>query len=341
MKSPATGDLAPRVACLEDPGGWNYVAWGLLVCMGDLHKLTGLAGRQGCVVSAEQLYRLGFTDREIEGLVARGALYRIYHGVYAIVPRQHLTVKGHLTAARVAAGEHAFFSDHTAAAIRGLEKINTRRIEMTIPVGHTPPQRTGLIFHRTRTEIDWREVGWCGGFRVSTVPRLLIELSGRRARNETLEGLLAEAVRNNIFDPHALEKMLTRHDRRPGVGRLKEVADYYRPLPDRKSEFERIFDRETADRSEIPPCERNVMLGDDKHGVWEIDCWWPAQRVALELDGRRYHTALQDYDKDRRKDTALQLMRIFPMRASYWMWKRDKEGVIADLLGLLALSAAA
>jgi hypothetical protein len=55
------------------------------------------------------------------------------------------------------------------------------------------------------------------------------------------------------------------------------------------------------------------------------------------LDGRRYHAAQADFEKDRRKDTALQLLRIMPIRASYWMWVRDKERVIADLLALLAL----
>jgi hypothetical protein len=27
------------------------------------------------------------------------------------------------------------------------------------------------------------------------------------------------------------------------------------------------------------------------------------------------------------------------MRASYWMWRRDKDGVIRDLLAMLALGA--
>src|SRR6202034_1033586 len=116
--------------------------------------------------------------------------------------------------------------------------------------------------------------------------------------------------------------------------------DYYRPLGDRKSELERMFQREHAHRREIPPCERNVELTDTHGVVWEVDCLWREQGVALELDGRRFHAAQRDYDKDRRKDTALQLMRISPMRASYWMFVKDQEGVFADLLALLALGAA-
>jgi hypothetical protein len=232
----------------------------------------------------------------------------------------------------LAAGPGAFFSGRTAAGIRGLQKIHTGRIEMTLPIGHTRPKRTGLIFHRTTTPIDSLEVSWCGGFRTSTVPRLLLELA-RSEHNRVITKLLTEACRADGFDPHALERMLTRHSQMPGAGKLKRVADYYRPLPSRKSELERMFDGEHARHPEIPPCERNVRLG-----IWEIDCWWPEQRVALELDGRRYHAAQADFDKDRYKDTQLQLMAIRPMRVSYWMWTDDCELQLANLAAMLALA---
>ena len=296
-------------------------------------RLIQFAGRQHNVVSLAELYRLGFSWDDIRTMIRQGLLHRIHEGVYAVGP-PNLTVKGHLTAAKLAAGPQAFFSDYTGAAIRGLRSINTRRIEMTLPVGHTPPRRTSLIFHRTTTPIDALEVGWCDGFRVSTVPRLLVELAGRRAGAGTLKQLLTEAVRTDTFDPNALEQMLGRHPRMPGVAMLKEVADYYRPLPDRKSELERMFQRDHARHPEIPPCDRNVMIG-----KWEVDCWWPDHRLALELDGRRYHAAQADFEKDRYKDTQLQLMVIRPMRISYWMWKDDCELQIANIAAMLALPA--
>jgi very-short-patch-repair endonuclease len=270
---------------------------------------------------------------EIRGLVRRGFLHPIHEGVYA-VGHKRLTTRGHLIAATLAGGPGAFFSDRTAAAIRGLGDLDLGRIEMTLPIEHTRPRRrTGIIFHRTTNTIDPLEVTHVNGLPCSTIPRILIEVS-RRAPAAEIEELIAESVRTGQFQPDALEAAIRRHEHRPGVGKLKNIADYYRPLPDRKSELERMFDREHAKRPEIPPCERNIKID-----VWEIDCHWPEQKVALELDGRRYHTAEQDFDKDRRKDTALQLLHLKPMRASYWMWRRDKEAVIRDLLALLALRA--
>src|SRR5581483_11908598 len=132
-----------------------------------------------------------------------------------------------------------------------------------------------------------------------------------QAEDDAISRLLAESVRCGHFDPERLEAAIRRHEGRPGVGRLKQIADYYRPLPDRKSEYERDWDREHARRPEIPPCERNVIF----HG-WELDCHWPEQKVALELDGRHFHTAQLDFEKDRRKDTALQIRQQKPMPAS-------------------------
>jgi hypothetical protein len=59
--------------------------------------------------------------------------------------------------------------------------------------------------------------------------------------------------------------------------------------------------------------------------------------VALELDGRDYHTAVQEMERDRLKDTKLQIMGIKPMRVTDVRWDLDRAGVHRDLLALLEL----
>ncbi|MHB8695889.1 MAG: hypothetical protein ACYDHH_32135 [Solirubrobacteraceae bacterium] len=295
-------------------------------------QIARLADGNAGKVRSTQLLKLGLTYKQIEGRVNRGSLHRRHNGIYAVGYRS-LSPRGQLLAALDAGGGRAFLSHRTAGAVRGLRPPDLNRIHVTVPADHTPKRQAAVIFHRTRNSIDALEVTYVNGLPCSTVPRILIELSKRTPTAE-IEQLIAESVRTGQFKPEALEAAIRRHDHRPGVGKLKTIADYYRPLPDRKSELERMFDREHARRPEIPPCERNVIIDG-----WEIDCHWPQQRVALELDGRRYHTATQDFDKDRRKDTALQLLHLKPMRASYWMWVGGKELVIADLLALLALAA--
>jgi very-short-patch-repair endonuclease len=59
--------------------------------------------------------------------------------------------------------------------------------------------------------------------------------------------------------------------------------------------------------------------------------------VVLELDGRDYHTAVQEMERDRLKDTKLQIRGIKPMRVTGERWDLDRAGVRSDLLALLQL----
>src|SRR5579875_3327076 len=88
-----------------------------------LAALERLAKRQEGVVAVEQLDGLGFTRREVEGLVFRRYLHRVYRGVY-VVGTPRLTRRGCLFAARLACGETAFLSHRTGAGVYGLRAIN-------------------------------------------------------------------------------------------------------------------------------------------------------------------------------------------------------------------------
>jgi very-short-patch-repair endonuclease len=63
---------------------------------------------------------------------------------------------------------------------------------------------------------------------------------------------------------------------------------------------------------------------------------WVGQRVTLELDGRPYHVALDDFDRDRAKDRALTRHRWRPIRVSDLEWEHDRARVLEDLYAVLA-----
>jgi hypothetical protein len=208
--------------------------------------------------------------------------------------------------------------------------INVRTIEVTM-VGDRAYSRPGLIMHRTVKPPAPQDIRTVAPLRYSSVPRLLVELAPRETLEE-LNRLITEAVRKRKLNFQAMEEALAGHARRPGLARLKAALHAYRPRPDRKSDLEREFDAWLVDHPEIPEPLRNVHL--DR---WELDCWWPEQRVALELDGRDYHTAVSEMDRDRLKDTKLQIIGIKPMRVSGDRWDLDRAGVHADLMALLQL----
>jgi len=295
--------------------------------------LARLATRQQGVVSRGQLLRLGLSPQQIHTLVVNRRLHPLHRGVYA-VGHTKLVPDAHLLAALLACGPTSFLSHRTAAAVWGLRPLALRQLEMTIP-GPKAKRRPGITVHRTRAVPHRHEVRTKAGLRVSSVARLLVELASRETEQE-LERLLVAANRSNLLQIDRLQAALERHRRRPGIGKLVRVSAAYRPRPDRKSELERAFDRLLALNPDIPEPERNVAF--DK---WELDCYWPAHGVALELDGRAYHDALANMESDRLKDAKLLAAGVRPMRVTDRRFAADPQGALDDLRSILGMRRAA
>ncbi|HET8976754.1 MAG TPA: DUF559 domain-containing protein, partial [Solirubrobacteraceae bacterium] len=284
----------------------------------------------------QQLYELGFTARQIHGMLAAGRLHPLHRGVYAVGHRR-VVDRGRLLAAQLSVGDRCFLSHRTAAAVWGLRPVNTHDIELTV-VGGSARRRTGLTIHRTHDAPDPRDARLNGPLRVSSVMRLLIELSPRETPAE-LERLVTVAVQKRLLRPDLrsgrddISAALARHERWPGVATLKAVLAGYRRTESAKSGLERAFDRLLAGHPDFPRPQPNVYI--DR---WEIDRFWPAHRLAVELDGRPYHIAVRDMERDRTKDAALQRLGLIPLRFTDFRMEHDQSGILADLGHFLGVS---
>jgi very-short-patch-repair endonuclease len=156
---------------------------------------------------------------------------------------------------------------------------------------------------------------------------MLVELSNTERQTE-LERLITEAVRKHVLDFTALEQTLARHERRPGLAKLKQALRDYRPRANRTSNLERAFDELIAG-TDIPPPQRNVYINN-----WEIDCYWPEYKLVVELDGRNYHSSVQDMERDRRKDADLLKLGIGTFRITDLRFELEPGQILADLLEL-------
>jgi hypothetical protein len=236
----------------------------------------------------------------------------------------------------LAAGPGAFLSHRTAAALYGFRAVNVRAIEVTVVANRTP-RRDGLRIHRTASLYP-DEVRTIDGLRVSSVPRLLMELAARETKAE-LDCLIAEAARRRMLDLERIEKMLRRHCGRPGTSALRAALAAYQPSHEDKSGLEKAFAEWLATLPDIPaPEKRNVELG---AGRWEIDSYWPAHSLAVELDGRPYHSLPADQERDRIKDVWLQRHAISIVRVTEFRFEHDRAGIEADLRHFLANDRAA
>jgi hypothetical protein len=288
--------------------------------------------QNGGLVTGSEMARMGFTSTEMRGLLRHGYLRRLHRGVYAD-GRASLSDQALLKAPLLAfAGRNVWLSGQAASMGWGLERVSVPHLEVTVVANATPGQRPGLRVRSVRAAPHPSELRTRSGLRVSSIARLLIERAAADADQEQLHALIEAAVRKNLLDIPDLAATLQRHTGRAGTAMVHATCEEYLPHQDRKSRLERAFDRWLTKHPEIPSPERNIKLG-----PWEIDCNWPEQRLVLELDGRPYHTVIEDIERDNRKNTWLQVNGRRILRVTDSRFRRDKAGVHRDLATMLAL----
>ena len=292
--------------------------------------IAWIARQQFGVISLEQLLARGLSYSQVEERVRAGRLHRLFSGVYA-VGHTLLLDYAWLFAAQLTSGPDSFLSHRTSAAVWGLRVIDRRRIEVTIPRSRVAT-RAGLIIHRTRHDPHPGDVSARNGLRISSVPRMLIELAGRESQNE-LDRLITMGIRKRHFDVTAMEEALERHARRPGLAKIKRALVHYRPKPERNSGFEDAVGPWLDAEPLIPPYVHNVWI----EGIGEVDFLWLEHNFVLEIDGDDYHRTVKDLEADKWKDTKLQLRGIRTMRVTEFRWEHDRQGIRKDIYGFLGI----
>jgi very-short-patch-repair endonuclease len=196
----------------------------------------------------------------------------------------------------------------------------------------TPRRRPGLHLHRTTIPIDRTQARPYDGVLVATVPRIITDLA-RREPAAQLQPLIRAAIRTGQFDLRALAQAIEAGGRRPGTGRARRALQRYLPgSEDRRSWLETQFQSHQLEDPRLPTPRYNRWL----HG-YEIDVLWVEQRVTLELDGRPYHVAVENFDRDRAKDRTLTRHRWRPVRVSDAEWEHDRAHVLGDLYAVLGV----
>jgi very-short-patch-repair endonuclease len=71
-------------------------------------------------------------------------------------------------------------------------------------------------------------------------------------------------------------------------------------------------------------------------GKFRVDLGYEVERVAFELDGRRYHTGRADRERDLRRDAALASINWLTVRFSWERMHDDVPGCRRDALAVLA-----
>jgi very-short-patch-repair endonuclease len=237
---------------------------------------------------------LGLSEQAVQHRLARGRLYRIEQGVYA-VGRQEITQSGRWMAAVLGCGTGGVLSHWSAGALWGFA-IQRRWIEVSVSTcTDRRRERGGVLVHR-RGRLRDEECSVRDGIPVTGPIRTLVDLAATSG-SEMIERLVNEADRLDLVDPETLRGALGDYRGQRGVGRLRTVID---PSTFRRtrSGLERRFLR-LVGRAGLPaPLTREWLNG------FEVDFFWPDLGLVVETDGLRYHRTATRQARDRRRDQA-------------------------------------
>jgi hypothetical protein len=251
--------------------------------------LAALAERQHGLVTTHQILAAGLTQSGIRDRVRRGALHRVYRGVYA-VGHSVLSRHGEFLAAVLAGGPGAALSHDASTELFAIRRWTGAEIHVSGPTRRRIP---GVRTHIT--PLGPLDTVVYKGIRVTHVARTLVDLTDVTDEHEIL-AIIGEAAWRKRLDLRAVEAAIDRAGGRRNLERLEHaVARYQAGEKGPKSRAELAFLRLFQDD---PPLSNATVEGE------EVDAHWPDRRLIVEIDGHGHARPAQRRD-DARRDAKL------------------------------------
>lgn len=290
-------------------------------------RLDEFAARQYGVFSLDQAKSVGLSTSMVETRIKNGAWIRLAPGVYSMSsapPRWERQM-----AAAVLTRSGSIVAGPSAAFLHGLDGFNPGRpVIMIGPSGNARSQIARVIRCESFSEIRRTRVkGFEAEHPVESVVTLSRGLGAARLERLVDDGLVARS-----FSPEELFEAIERRGASPGVARLRPIAatrlpDAYEPPV---SELERLL-HAVLDDSRIPSSQRQIPF-DFPAVRMTVDVFIPAWRLIVEADGRRWHSRLEDFERDRRRDNAATAHGYGVLRFTYQMLKGQPGECLETLL---------
>lgn len=133
-----------------------------------------------------------------------------------------------------------------------------------------------------------------------------------------------------LFDLRPVEELLTRTVGHHGHARLRKAIALYEPSSFTRSGLEKRWLELVIDAG-LPQPRMNFA----EHG-FELDCYWPEHRFAVELDVFETHGTRAAFERDRKRQEDLLLLGIAMTRVTGPRLEREPDEVIERVARLLS-----
>lgn len=163
---------------------------------------------------------------------------------------------------------------------------------------------------------------------MTALPRTLLDVAAT-VRFDWLEKMVERSEDLGLFDLRAVEDLLARTVGHHGHGRLRHAIALYRPMSFTRSGLEKRF-LELCLEAGLPQPHTNYV----EQG-FELDCYWPEFRFAVELDVFETHGTRAAFERDRKRQEDLLLAGITMTRVTGPRLEREPDQVIERVARLL------
>jgi very-short-patch-repair endonuclease len=292
-----------------------------------IHEVSGarreraaplVAARQHGAIKTSQL---GISSASIRRWVQTGRLYRKYRGVYAY-GHPNLSREGEWMAAILAAGDRSALTGLCGAVVMRLTDREPEEIDVVAP-GHRRPQAGFRL--RTCRNLDPRDITVVNRIPVTTVPRMLIDLSDDGEDADELANLIHEAAYLKIFSLSATRAAIARSNGRHNLDVLQEALRLHLSgSAGTRSRLEKRFKRLVRGAGLPAPITNTIVNG------FEVDAFWPPA-LCVEIDGPNHRRARTKTD-DRIRDAALRAAGYIVLRFTEDDVEIRPDKILADLI---------
>ncbi|MGH2990929.1 MAG: endonuclease domain-containing protein [Solirubrobacterales bacterium] len=163
---------------------------------------------------------------------------------------------------------------------------------------------------------------------MTTASRTILDLAAVLS-TRALERAIEATDRHRLLDIAELTRLCETSRGRKGTTRLSSLLALHRPLPETRSELEHRFLRLCREAGLPQPAVNTPIAG------IEVDFVWPDAQLVVELDGYAFHRDRASFERDRRRDSALQLAGHRVLRVTHRRLMEEPSAVVAELRALL------
>lgn len=278
----------------------------------------GAAGQHG-VVTRSQLVAAGLSPSAVDRRLASGRYRAVHSGVYLVLPFPVQYTRE--MAAVLASGPDAVASHVSAAPLWGMRAAADGPVHVITPDNRG--RRRGIRAHRASVPDEERTVQH--RVPVTTPARTVLDLAGVLEARE-VETVLSRAEREGLVRAGEVGTLLERRPGQRGARAIRRILQ----LPGGPALTRSAAEAELlalVREGGLPAPECNVSVG--RH---EIDFLWRKARIAVEVDGFRYHSTRERFESDRRRDAELVAAGLTVLRLS-WRQVTDERVATAVKIG--------